>query len=174
MHAWSLEIVENLEHFTNLCANLAQGPCWFSPYRSIFNISFAVANRITQPCTWTEKSLSLARQPLLVVALNYRSFAPSLRCQAAAKYGCSRSWLNVSWARKQRSTQSPTYWQYGEGVSARMVTWDCSRWELMPDPRNIWYFRFLKKWLFKEKTVRVQHFWLRNMIELVIYFIGNV
>ena len=45
--------------------------------------------------------------------------------------------------------------------------------ELMPVLQNAWYFRFLKKWLFKEKTVPVQHFWLRNMTDLVIYFIRN-
>ena len=40
--------------------------------------------------------------------------------------------------------------------------------ELMPGPQNVWYFRFLKKWLFKEKTASVQHFCLRNMTDLVI------
>ena len=45
--------------------------------------------------------------------------------------------------------------------------------ELMPGPQNIRYFRFSKKWLFKEKTVPVQHFCWRNMNDLVIYFKGN-
>ena len=45
--------------------------------------------------------------------------------------------------------------------------------ELMPGPQKIRYFRFLKKWLFKEKIVAVQHFCWRNMTDLVIYFIGN-
>ena len=63
------------------------------------------------------KSLSLVRQPLLLVALNYRSFALFPHYQAAARDACSRSWLNVTGASNQRSTQSPTHWQYGEGVS---------------------------------------------------------
>ena len=125
-HRWSLEIVNNLECFMNLRLILAHRPWQSSLYRSNFNISVPVANSMTKLYTWIDKSLSLARQPLLMVALNYRSFAPSLRCQAAAQYGCRGSWLDISWARKQRSTQSPSYWQYGKGVSALMVTWDCS------------------------------------------------
>ena len=39
---------------------------------------------ITEPYIWIDKSLSLARHDLTVVALNYRSFTPSLHYQAAA------------------------------------------------------------------------------------------
>ena len=81
-HAWSLEIVENLARFTNLRVILAQVPWQSSLYRSKFNIYVPVANSMTKLYTWIDKSLSLARQPLLVVALNYRSVAPAPRYQA--------------------------------------------------------------------------------------------
>ena len=51
---------------------------------------------MTQPYTWVNKSLSLARQPLLVVGLNYRLFAHSLSYLDAAQNACSMSWLNVT------------------------------------------------------------------------------
>ena len=60
-----------------------------------------------------------------MVTLNYRSFSPSLHYRAAARDACSRSCLNVIWASKRRSTRSPTYCQFGEGVLACMITWDC-------------------------------------------------
>ena len=80
---WSLEIVENLEHFTNLRVILVQGSCYSSRYRSNFNICVAVANTITQFYIWINKSLSLARQPLLVAALNCRHllFLPATKLQ---------------------------------------------------------------------------------------------
>ena len=115
--SWSFKIVENLERLTNLRVILAQGPCLSSPYRSNFNICVAVANTITQSYTWINKSLSLARQPLLVEALNYRSFDSSPCYQTAARDPCSISYLDVTLATNQRSTRSPTTWPYGEGVS---------------------------------------------------------
>ena len=78
-------------HF-NICA----GPCQSSLYRCNFNICVAVANTITQSYISINKILSLARQPLLAVALNCRSFAPSPGYQFAAKDACSRSWLDVT------------------------------------------------------------------------------
>ena len=115
--AWSLEIVVNLERFTNLLVILAQGLCQSSLYRSNFNICVTVANTITQYYILINKSLSLARQSLLVVALNCRSFAPSPGIQVAARDACSRSWLDVTRASNQRAMRSPTNCQYGEGVA---------------------------------------------------------
>ena len=105
--AWSLNIAKNLEHFTNFCVILAQGPCWSSQYRSSFNICVAVASTLQQPSTWMPKCLSLARQTLLVVALNYRSFASSLCYHVATRDACSRSWLNIAWAKRQHIHVQP-------------------------------------------------------------------
>ena len=53
--AWSLEIVENLERFTNLRVILAQVAMLISSlYRSNFNICVAVANTITQYYLWNK------------------------------------------------------------------------------------------------------------------------
>ena len=97
-HAWSLEIVENLARFTNLRVILAQVLWQSSLYRSNFNISVPVANSMTKLYTWIDKSLSLARQPLLVVTLNYRSFATrsqlpgySVRCRQQVLARCNFS-----------------------------------------------------------------------------------
>ena len=99
--AWSLNIAKNLEHFTNFCVILAQRPGWSSLYRSNFNICVAVASTLPEPCTWMPKCFSLARQTLLVVALKYRSFASSLRYHVATRDACSRSCLNITWAKRQ-------------------------------------------------------------------------
>ena len=105
--AWSLNIAKNLEHFTNFCVILAQGPCSSSQYRSSFNICVAVASTLPQPSTWMPKCFSLARQTLLVVALNYRSFASSLCYHVATRDACSRSWLNIAWAKRQHIHVQP-------------------------------------------------------------------
>ena len=107
---WSFEIVENLERFRNLCVIFAQGPCQSSLYRCNFDICFSVFY------IWINKSLSLARQPLLVVALNCRLFSSSPSYQVAARDACSRCSLEVISASNQRSMGSPTHWQHGEGV----------------------------------------------------------
>ena len=88
-------------------------------------ICVAVANMITQFYTWIDKLLSLAKQPLLVVALDYGSFAPSPCDQTAVGEACGRSYLDVTWANKQRSTRSLTHCQYGEGFDGRMITGYC-------------------------------------------------
>ena len=51
---------------------------------------------ITQFYTWIDKLLSLAKQPLLVVALDYGSFALSPCDQTAVGEACSRSYLDVT------------------------------------------------------------------------------
>ena len=129
--AWSLVIVENLECLTNLRVILAQGPCRSSLYCSSFNKCVAVKNKIIQPYNSIDKSFSLVRQTRLLVTLNYRSFAPSLHYQGATWDAWRWSWLNVTWASKHKSRPSPTYWQYREGVSAGMVTWDCRKFGML-------------------------------------------
>ena len=84
-----------------------------SQWRSVWDIS---KNSHVGWDTWIDKSLSLGGKSLLVVALNYRSFAPTLRYQAPARNSCRSYCLDVTWTSKDRSTRSPTYWQYGGGV----------------------------------------------------------
>ena len=63
---------------------------------------------------------SLARQPWLVVALNYQSLALSLPYSAVARDTCSRPYLDVTWARGQQVHLQlpPTYCQNGDGTAA--------------------------------------------------------
>ena len=105
----------------------------------VFMYVLPLQNRITQLYTWIDQSFSLAREPLLVVALKFWSCAPSLHYHTAAWDVWSMYWLDVTWAIKQRSTPSPTYWRYAEGVSARMVTWDSWKFEMLQEfPCHPW------------------------------------
>ena len=74
---------------------------------------------------WIDKSLSVGGKSFLLVALNYRSFAPTLRYQAPARNACRSYWLDVTWTSKEGSTPNPTYRQYGGGCTTGMVIWDC-------------------------------------------------
>ena len=66
----------------NLRLILAHRPWQSSLYRSNFNISVPVANSMTKLYTWIDKSLSLARQILHLVALNFLSIARAASYQA--------------------------------------------------------------------------------------------
>ena len=68
-----LRLLKILERFTNCVSSLRRGHANLLCIVSNFNICVAVANTMTQYYLWINKSLSLARQPLLVAALNCRS-----------------------------------------------------------------------------------------------------
>ena len=128
---WSLDIVENLEGFTNLHVILSQGPCYSSLYGSNFVICVAMENTIMQFFNWIDESLSLGRQPLLVVTLNHRSFATSPNYQGIARDDCSRFCLAATWASKGRSTRSPmVVWRgcfRADGHLRLLKIWNASR-----------------------------------------------
>ena len=91
--ALSLDFAENLEHVTRSHDILVQRPRYFSNHCFDFNICVPIAKTLRQQYTSIPKSFLVRNQTLLVVTLNFRSFAPSPSYHAGGRDTCSRSCL---------------------------------------------------------------------------------